>query len=99
MLLNIAFRHMSATDALKSHVETKSEKIRKYTGGDTKVVWTLAVEAGVHHADVRVSGPHQDFSAEGRSESMYQAVDEALEKLEKQLRKNKEILKDHLHRK
>lgn len=99
MQINIAFRHMDATDALKTHVQEKSEKLRKYLGGEAQLTWTFSVDAGVHVADVHAKGPHIDFFAESKTEDMYQSIEEATDKLEKQLRKNKEILKDHLHRK
>lgn len=99
MQINIAFRHMDATEALKTHTHEKSEKLKKYLNGESLMTWTFSVDAGKHVADVHVKGPHLDFFAESQTEDMYQSIEEAIEKLEKQLRKHKEILKDHLHRK
>ena len=39
-----------------------------------------------------------DFFGEASTEDFKASIDSALEKIEKQIRKHKEIVKDHLHR-
>lgn len=100
MQVHMTFKHMDSSDAVKNHAQAKSEKISKYVNGDSyQVDWTFGVEAQVHIADLRIHGPHIDYHSEARTADLYQSIDEALDKIETQLRRHKEKLKDHLHRK
>lgn len=98
MQVHYTFKHMDATDAIKSHAVECLGKLDKFVGASFNANWVFIVEAGVHRAELHVKGPHVDCFVEGRSENLYHSMDEAVNKMEKQLKKQKEILKDHLHR-
>jgi putative sigma-54 modulation protein len=98
MQIHITFRHMDATDALKTHVNDKSERLNKFAPATAEGHWVLFVEADSHVAELRVTGPHTDVFAQAKTIDMYQSIEDAVGKVEKQLRKQKEIVKDHLHR-
>ncbi|MBI3543791.1 MAG: ribosome-associated translation inhibitor RaiA [Deltaproteobacteria bacterium] len=95
----MTFKHMDATEALKRHTNERSERIKKFVSdATTECTWIFYLDGDNHVADVRVTGPHVDSFAQAKTADMYQSIDEAVEKVEKQLRKHKEIVKDHLHR-
>lgn len=98
MKIDLTFKHMDATEALKNHVNEKSERLKKFVSEQTQCQWVFFVEADLHVAELHVVGPHIDFFAQSKTGDLYQSIDEAVDKLEKQLRKHKEIVKDHLHR-
>lgn len=98
MEIHMAFRQMDATDALKNHVNDKTEKLKKFLSNVTHLNWIFYVSGDEHVADLRVQGPHVDFFAQSKTPDMYQSIDDVVSKIEKQLRKHKEILKDHIHR-
>lgn len=98
MQIHMTFKNMDATEALKSHAEAKSERLKKFLPESTDFEWIFFVEADNHVADLRVVGPHIDYFAQAKTSDMYQSIDDVVDKLEKQLRKHKEIVKDHLHR-
>ena len=98
MELHFTFKHMAATDAIKNHVKEQSEKLKKFVQGSATANWVFYIENEVHVADLRVVGPHLDFFGQAKTNDLYQSIDQAVDKVEKQLRKHKEILKDHLHR-
>lgn len=99
MDLHMTFKHMEATDALKAHVKEQTDKLKKFLNGPAEAHWIFYVDADTHVADLRIQGPHLDFFAQARTSDLYVSIDEAITKVEKQLRKHKEKLKDHLHRK
>src|SRR6266542_3530285 len=83
MQVNITFRHLESTEALKSHARDKVEHV------------VLYVENLEHHADINLkAGP---FLLRGRAKSndMYGSIDAAAEKIVRQLKKHKEKLKNH----
>lgn len=93
----ISFKHIDHTESLDEKIRQKSKKIEKYFEGNTEVHWTCTVKDGCHAADVKVIGPHFEYKATGRSDVMYKSLDVAIAKIEKQVKKKKEIWKDNLH--
>jgi putative sigma-54 modulation protein len=98
MQMNITFRHMDPIDSLKNYAQEKVEKANKYLdrAGEANVV--LSLERHLHQADITLtSGP---FVLRGRekSEDMYASIDKAMERIEKQLRRYKDRLKNHNRR-
>ncbi len=98
MNLNISFKHMDASEALKQYTTEKSEKLRKYFKGNISVNWNFSAEKQSRIAHCHLLGNNMDYFGEASTEDMYASVDAALEKIEKQIRKHKEIVKDHLHK-
>jgi putative sigma-54 modulation protein len=95
MQVNITFRHLESTEALKAHVVDKVQHIQRYIDRPSEAHAVLYVENLHHHADISMkAGP---FSLRGRakSEDMYASIDAAAEKIERQLKKHKEKLKNH----
>ncbi|HRK02163.1 MAG TPA: ribosome-associated translation inhibitor RaiA [Oligoflexia bacterium] len=99
MQIHITFKHMDATEALKKHTEEKTAKLEKFANGPFNADWVLVVNAKEHAAELRVHGPNLDYFAHAKTSDMYVSIDEVVSKLETQLRRHKEIVKDHLHRK
>ncbi len=95
MQVNITFRHLESTEALKAHARDKVEHIQRYVDRPSEAHVVLHVENLEHHADINLkAGP---FLLRGRAKSpdMYASIDAAAEKIEKQLKKHKEKLKNH----
>src|SRR4051812_44161480 len=96
MVLNISFKHMDASDALKAYVAEKSEKLAKYFRGKITVTWNFTIEKQNRVAHCHLLGNNMDYFGEAATEDLYASVDVAVEKIEKQLRKHKEIVRNHL---
>ena len=95
MQVNITFRHLESTEALKSHANDKVQHIQRYIDRPSEAHVVLYVENLEHHADINLkAGP---FLLRGRAKSgdMYASIDAAAEKIERQLKKHKEKLKNH----
>src|SRR5260370_42229650 len=96
MQVNITFRNMFATDALRNHVEEKLHKVvDKYLDKVTEAHVTLSLERYLHHADINLHAGHFHVRGKEKSEDMYASIDMAIDKIEKQLKKHKERLKSH----
>jgi putative sigma-54 modulation protein len=95
MQLNITFRNLNASDALKEYAQEKIERAHKYLDQTGEAHVVLMLERHLHHADITIhAGP---FLLRGRekSEDMYASIDLAMDKIERQLRRYKERLKHH----
>ncbi len=95
MQLNITFRQFGSSDALKDHVKEKVERVNKYLdrAGEAHVV--LSLERHLHHADITIHSGSWVLRGRDKSEDMYASIDMAMDKIEAQVRKYKEKLKNH----
>jgi putative sigma-54 modulation protein len=96
MQVNITFRNMFATEALRNHVQDKLGKVvDKYLDKVTEAHVTLSLERYLHQADVNLHAGHFHVRGKEKSEDMYASIDMAIDKIERQLKKHKERLKNH----
>ncbi|MBI2712215.1 MAG: ribosome-associated translation inhibitor RaiA [Bdellovibrio sp.] len=95
MNLNISFKNMNSSDAMKEFIREKSESLKKYFQGKVSVTWTLSMENQSRVAHCHAVGNSMDYFGDGDTEDFKASVDLALDKIEKQIRKHKEIVKNH----
>ncbi|MBI5453919.1 MAG: ribosome-associated translation inhibitor RaiA [Deltaproteobacteria bacterium] len=95
MRVTVTFRHMESSEALKSYAIEKTERLGKYLFEPIEVHWVLSVEKIRHIADCTIVANGVTIKAQDDTQDMYAAIDMVLEKLEKQVRKHKEKVKDH----
>ncbi len=99
MTVNTSFKHIRPSNAIKAYAKEKSEKLKKYFQGRITVSWNFTIEKQAHIAHCHLLGNHMDYFAEANTEDgLYAAIDLAIDKVEKQVHKHKEIVKNHLHR-
>lgn len=99
MNIKVTYKHLDSTPSLNEITRTKSEKLSKYFDGKMNLYWNFSVEKQAHVAHCRLTGNHMDYFAEASTDSIYSAIDEVVFALEKQVRKNKEQLKNHHYKK
>lgn len=95
MHVTVTFRHMEATEPLRTYAEEKTDRLAKYLSEPIEVHWVLTVEKIRHLADATIIGSGVSIKAQGDTADMYSAIDMAIEKLETQVRKHKEKIKAH----
>lgn len=98
MKLLSTFRHMEVSQAVKSYAEERLEKIKKYFQGDPLAAHaTFAVERNHSHmAEFQITLPNRIvIQARETTEDMYSSIDLAGARIERQIRKWKEKIRDH----
>lgn len=93
--------HLDLTEGLKSHVNEKFARLDKHFSHSNpeKVHVVLRVDGRMHHAEASLHLSGKDYFAESKKDDMYAAIDDAAEKLDRQLRKfvGKKIASRHKH--
>ena len=97
MKLKISFKHLDHTPALDQRIQEKSEKFEKYFQGNTNVQWFCWVHNNEHWAEIKVYGPKFNFFAKASADNMYKSLDLVVEKIERQLEKQKDQKRNKLH--
>jgi len=98
MQLSTTFRHMDASQAVREYTAEKLEKIRKYFAkGPISAHAVFAVERGFHHvAEINIKLPNGiAINAKETTEDMYSSIDLCATRIERQVRKWKEKIRDH----
>ena len=95
MQVTVTFKHMDSSDPLREYAAEKSQRLEKYLSGPTEIHWFLTVEKIRHIADATVAANGVKIKAQEEASDLYAAVDLAMDKLEKQVRRHKEKVKDH----
>jgi len=98
MQLSTTFRHMDASQAVREYAADKLDKIKKYFNKDPISAHAVfAVERGFNHvADLQITLPNGIMiNAKEVTEDMYSSIDLAAARIERQVRKWKEKIRDH----
>ena len=98
MQLSTTFRHMDASQAVREYSEEKLEKIRKYFHKEPIAAHAVfSVERGFNHvAEINLTLPSGLLiNAKETTEDMYSSIDLAVARIERQVRKWKDKIRDH----
>ena len=102
--LTINSRDLEVTPAMRTHIESGMEKIRKHFDHviDATVFFMIdnATEKALRHtAELTIHLKGKELYAESHNEDLYHAIDAVVNKLERQVAKHKEKTQDHNHEK
>lgn len=95
MQINLTARHLDITDALRSYVQNKFERLERHFDHMTNVHVILSVEKLRQKAEASFHISGHDVYAESEHEDMYAAIDGLVDKLDRQVLKHKEKMKNH----
>lgn len=98
MNVTVSGRHMSVSDSLKRYCLEKAEKLERFFNRIQAIDVVLDGQAGMHTAEIIVHADgNQPFVASERQEDVYAAIDILIDKLERQLTRHKEKLRNRKH--
>lgn len=90
MKLTVAGIKIKVTQGIEDHLHKKIEKSLKSLPESADVHVALTVEKYRHFAEVTVKAKGYTVHGESETDDLYTAMDEAVEKAEKQLKKHKD---------
>ncbi|MCD6295663.1 MAG: ribosome-associated translation inhibitor RaiA [Deltaproteobacteria bacterium] len=91
----VTFRHTEPIESLKTYAEEKVSKLRKYLDFPTEAHIVLSVEKFRHQADVTLSLDGTMIKGVEETGDMYSAIDQVMDKIEKQVKRHLSKIKDH----
>jgi len=97
MQIQISFRHIEDSQSLRDYATAQSEKLKKFFQGRIHVTWTFTQERQNTVAHCHLVGNHMDYFGEAAVADSRGAVDLAVDRIEAQLRKHKDIVSDRRH--
>ena len=95
MQINITGHHVDITPALRAYVEEKLERLERHCDNITNAHVILEIEKDRQKAEATINVSRGRVYADSEDENMYAAIDSLVDKLDRQIKKHKEKLKDH----
>ncbi len=99
MRVTISFRNIRHTKSIDQKIQEKSEKLAKFLEGKTLVKWACNFEDGHFYAEVSLIGPKFEYHAHSSSDTLLTTLDLATHKIQKQIQKRKDKLRNRIHNK
>jgi putative sigma-54 modulation protein len=98
MRIDVVGKHLDVTPAIRTHAESKAEKLPRYYDGVQQITFTLARADHLRKGDFQVElvidvEKHDDFVCHAQDQDLYVAIDAAVAKGVRQLTDFKEKLK------
>jgi len=94
MQIQVTFRHVEPSEAVKEYAREKVGKLEKYLDGPVEANVTLSVEKHRHDADVNVIASGLKIHGRETTGDLFSAIDLVMDKLEKQVRRYRDKLKN-----
>ena len=99
MQINLTGHHVEITDSLRDYVNEKVGRLEKHFEKVSNTHVILSVENVRQKAEATVNMSGNSIFAEATADDMYASIDSLVDKLDRQVKKHKEKLKNHLHHK
>ncbi|MBE0500246.1 MAG: ribosome-associated translation inhibitor RaiA [Desulfuromonadales bacterium] len=96
MQISVTFRHMEVSNPIRDYAEEKVSRVKKYIDEpiDAQVVLSVAKKIR-HRAEVTLIAKGITIKGSEETDDMYAAIDAVVDKIERQLKKYREKIKEH----
>ncbi len=95
MKISVTFRNGEGENWQKLYAEERIQKLKKYLDMPAETHIILSTEKFRHFAEINLSANGWNVNAKEEAKDMHLAVDGCIDKIEKQLKKQKEKIRDH----
>jgi putative sigma-54 modulation protein len=94
MQIAVTFRHLEPSEALKNYVTERLNKFKRYLDGPVEAHVVLSMEKFRHLADVTIDSNGRIIKGKEENADMYAAIDLVMDKIDMQLKKFRDKLRD-----
>lgn len=98
MQLSITGRNFELTDDIREYVEKRMNKLNTFFDRILETQLVIEVQRHRYMTEIAIIASRASFHAQGQNEDVFASIDEAIDKMEKQIRRFKERISDRRHR-
>lgn len=95
MDMTISGHHVEITDAIKEHIHSKFERVERHYDKITRTEIILTVEPHEKKAEATLFVTGDTLHASATDDDMYKAIDDLVDKIDKQVRRRKDKMNRH----
>lgn len=93
--ISVTFRHLDATVSLREYAIEKVSRANKYFDDPTEINVVLSSEKHRYAAEITLKANRITVNAKEETGDMYSAIDLAVDKVDRQMKKHKDKLRRH----
>ena len=94
MQTSVTFKNLDPSDTLKSYVTDKLNRFDRLLDNPAEANVVLSVEKFRHIAEINIAGDRLTINGKEETVDMYSAIDNVMDKLEKQIKKSKQKIRE-----
>jgi putative sigma-54 modulation protein len=94
MQTSVTFKNLDSSDTLRSYVQEKLDRFDRLLDNPAEANVVLSVEKFRHMAEINITGDRLTINGKEETIDMYSAIDMVLDKLEKQIKKSKQKIRE-----
>lgn len=94
MQTSVTFKNLDPSEPLKAYVTEKLDRFDRLLDNPAEASVVLSVEKFRHIAEISITGDRLNINGREEINDMYSAIDMALDKLEKQIKKSKQKIRE-----
>jgi putative sigma-54 modulation protein len=94
MQTSVTFKNLDPSDTLKAYVSDKLNRFDRLLDNPAEANVVLSVEKFRHIAEMSIAGDRLNINGKEETDDMYSAIDMVLDKLEKQIKKGKQKIRE-----
>ncbi len=94
MQTSVTFKNIDSSDNLKAYVTDKLDRFDRYLDNPAEANVVLSVEKFRHIAEITIIGDRLKIKGKEETNDMYSAIDMVLDKVEVQIKKSKDKIRD-----
>lgn len=89
MQISVTFRHMETDDGVKEYIEKRFKRLKKYMGNFREIHVILSQEKYRYTAETKLIFNGANLTSKSRDSDLYKAIDQMVERIERQIREHK----------
>lgn len=90
MNIKVTGKNIEITDSIREYIEKRVERLEKFEGKNTEINVVCSVEREEQIVEVQINHDGEFIRVEERNQDLYASIDLAMDRAERQLRKDKE---------
>ncbi len=98
MQIHITSRHLETTDDIRTYIERRAKKIETIFSPVIDFQVVMEVEKSRYRTEITLATRKATFHAQGETHDIFSSLDDVIDKIEAQIRRHKERIKDRRHR-
>ena len=98
MQIHLVSRHLEITDDIRTYIEKRAKKIEAIFNPVIDFQVVVEVEKNRYRTEITLATRKATFHAQGETHDVFSSLDDVIDKIEAQIRRHKERIKDRRHR-
>ena len=98
MQIHLTSRHLEITDDIQTYIEKRAKKIEAIFNPIIDFQVVMEVEKNRYRTEITLAARKATFHAQSETHNVFSSLDDVIDKIETQIRRHKERLKDRRHR-